>query len=117
MRTDEEEKNLQHVISMFHNVLVPLDSSLVDAYISPDYIQHSQMAAPGVQSLKDFLNARHLDSTQSQQHLQRAFVDGDHVILHYHVIRFPEDPGLAVMDIFRLEKGMIVEHWDTAMRP
>lgn len=113
MRTEEEEKNLQHVLAMFHNVLVPLDSSQVDHYISPDYIQHSQMAAPGVESLKTFLDDRHLDNLDSEQHLKRAFVDGDHVILHYHVIRFKGDSGFAVIDIFRLENGLIIEHWDS----
>ena len=112
MHTEEEEKNLQHVLGMFNNVLVPLDSTRVDDYIAPDYIQHSQMAEPGVQSLKDFLDARHIDSPVSEQHLKRAFVDGDHVILHYHVIRFPGDPGFAVMDIFRMENGLVKEHWD-----
>ena len=111
-RTPEEERNLKHVVDMFYNVLVPLDSSQVDNYISPDYVQHSQMAAPGVDSLKAFLNEKHRESTDSQQLLKRSFVDGDHVILHYHVIRFKDDPGFAVIDIFRLENGMIVEHWD-----
>ncbi|MEZ5891870.1 MAG: ester cyclase [Parvularculaceae bacterium] len=111
-RTPEEERNLKHVIDMFHNVLVPLDSSRVDDYISPDYIQHSQMAAPGVASLKAFLDEIRPQSKDSQQLLKRAFVDGDHVVIHYHVIRFPGDPGFAVIDIFRLENGMIVEHWD-----
>jgi predicted SnoaL-like aldol condensation-catalyzing enzyme len=32
--------------------------------------------------------------------------------MHTHVIRWPDDPGLAVIDIFRLEDGMVVEHWD-----
>lgn len=112
MRTPEEEKNLQHVVAMFNNVLVPLDSSRVDDYISPDYIQHSQMAAPGIESLKKFLNEMHVQSLDAEQHLKRAFVDGDHVTLHYHVIRFKGDPGFAVIDIFRLENGMIIEHWD-----
>lgn len=112
MRTPEEERNLKHVVDMFHNVLVPLDSSRVDEYISPDYIQHSQMAAPGIDSLKQFLNERHLDSPDAEQHLKRSFVDGDHVILHYHVIRFKGDTGFGVMDIFRLENGLIIEHWD-----
>ncbi len=111
-RTPEEERNLQHVIDMFHQVLVPLDSSKVDDYISPDYIQHSQMAAPGVESLKAFLDEKQAESAEAEQHLKRAFVDGDHVILHYHVIRFPSDPGFGVIDIFRLEGGLIVEHWD-----
>lgn len=112
MRSPEEERNLQHVLDMFHNVLVPLDSSQVDRYISPDYIQHSQMAEPGVDSLKRFLDARRADSPEAEQHLKRAFADGDHVVIHYHVIRFRGDPGFAVMDIFRLEDGMVVEHWD-----
>ena len=111
-RTPEEERNLSHVVAMFHNVLVPLDSSKVDAYISPDYIQHSQMAAPTVDALKTFLDEKRTESTGAEQHLKRAFVDGNHVIIHYHVIRFPSDPGFAVIDIFRLENGMIVEHWD-----
>jgi hypothetical protein len=39
-------------------------------------------------------------------------LDGDHVIVHVHVVRFPGDPGLAVIDIFRVEDDAIVEHWD-----
>jgi predicted SnoaL-like aldol condensation-catalyzing enzyme len=112
MRSPEEERNLRHVLGMFNNVLVPLDSSRVDDYIAPDYIQHSQMAAPGVANLKKFLDERHIDSPEAEQHLKRYFVDGDHVVLHYHVIRFKGDRGFAVMDIFRLEDGMVVEHWD-----
>ena len=112
MRTEEEQRNLDHVLGMFHNVLVPLDSSRVDDYISPDYIQHSQMAEPGVESLKAFLNARHIESPQARQDLKRAFVDGDHVILHYHVRPAPDDLGFGVIDIFRMENGLIAEHWD-----
>ncbi|MCP5144486.1 MAG: nuclear transport factor 2 family protein [Gammaproteobacteria bacterium] len=112
MRTAAEEANLKHVLEMFHQVLVPLDSTKVDQYISPDYIQHSQMAAPGVDSLKAFLDARRGDSPDATQEMKRAFVDGDHVILHYHVRRFKGDPGFAVMDIFRVADGLIVEHWD-----
>ena len=31
---------------------------------------------------------------------------------HSHQTLFPGDTGTAVMDIFRLEDGRIVEHWD-----
>jgi len=33
-------------------------------------------------------------------------------ILHVHARREPDEPGLAIVDIFRLEAGRIVEHWD-----
>ncbi len=30
-------------------------------------------------------------------------------------MRFPGDPGLAVVDIFRVAGNLIVEHWDVLM--
>ena len=111
-RTAEEQANHDHVIAMYHKVLMPLDSSRVDDFIRPDYIQHSMLAEPGVQSLKDWLDARKLDSPDAVQTIHRSFADGDHVIVHVHVARGKGDPGFAVVDIFRLEGGMIREHWD-----
>jgi predicted SnoaL-like aldol condensation-catalyzing enzyme len=111
-RTPEEQRNLDHVLGMFRDVLQPLDAEQVDRYISPDYIQHSPMAAPGRESLKAFLRMVRAASPNSSQKLLRAFVDGDHVILHYHVKKDPEDLGFVVMDIFRLTNGVVVEHWD-----
>ncbi len=40
--------------------------------------------------------------------------DGDLVMAHVHVIFEPGSPGLAVVDIFRIENGQIAEHWDVA---
>lgn len=111
-RTAEEERNLDLVLAMFEAVLRPLDASRVDEFISPDYIQHSQLAPPGREALKEFLRAIKPQSPNAVQEIKRSFVDGDHVILHYHVRRRPDDPGFAVVDIFRVEDGMIVEHWD-----
>jgi predicted SnoaL-like aldol condensation-catalyzing enzyme len=111
-RSALEKANLDHVLAMYCNVLIALDSSRVDDYIRPDYIQHSMLAEPGVQALKDWLDARAADSSDAVQTIHRAFADGDHVIIHVHVVRWPGDPGLAAVDIFRMEDGMIAEHWD-----
>ena len=111
-RTQAEQRNLDHVLGMFRDVLAPLDADQVDRYIAPDYIQHSPMAAPGRDSLKAFLRLVRAASPHASQKLLRAFVDGDHVMLHYHVKKSPEDRGFVVMDIFRLANGMVVEHWD-----
>ena len=44
--------------------------------------------------------------------VKRAFVDGQHVILHCHQI-WPEGLEYAGIDIFRLDDdGKIIEHWD-----
>ncbi len=111
-RTHAEQANLDLVMAMFDAVLKPMDSSAVDRFIAPDYIQHSQMAPPGRAALKAFLDQVHKASPDALHHIKRAFVDGDHVTVHYHVQRFADDPGFAVMDIFRIENGLIAEHWD-----
>ena len=38
--------------------------------------------------------------------------DGDLVVLHVHSTQNAQDRGEAVVDIFRVEQGKIVEHWD-----
>lgn len=111
-RTAAEQANLDLVLAMYRDVLMPMDSSRVDDYIAPGYIQHSSLAQPGVQALKDFLDFVKVQSPEGTHNLKRAFVDGDHVVIHHHVIRHAGDPGLAVVDIFRVEDGMIAEHWD-----
>jgi predicted SnoaL-like aldol condensation-catalyzing enzyme len=108
----QEQADLAHVLAMYRDVLMALDSTRVDDYILPGYIQHSTLAEPGVQALKDWLDARRADSPDAVQTIHRSFVDGDHVIVHVHVARWKGDPGMAVVDIFRLENGMIAEHWD-----
>lgn len=111
-RTAQEEKNLKLVLDMFANVLEPLNSAAVDQYIAPGYIQHNQSVEPGRDALKKFLDVIRGENPTSTHDIKRAFVDGDHVIVHYHVRRWEGDTGWAVCDIFRVEDGMIIEHWD-----
>lgn len=111
-RSPVEAANLAHVLAMYQAVLIALDSSRVDQFIAQHYVQHSSLAEPGLDALKRWLDDRRADSPEAQQTIHRAFADGDHVIVHVHVRRWPGDRGLAVVDIFRLEAGMIVEHWD-----
>ena len=111
-RTAEEEANLALVLAMFEHVLNPMDSAAVDRFIAPDYIQHNQMAEPGREGLKRFLDMIRAQTPEAVHDVKRAFVDGDHVTVHYHVRRWPGDDGWAVIDIFRLENGLIAEHWD-----
>jgi len=111
-RTPEEQANLDLVLAMFAEVLNPMDSSAVDRFIAADYIQHNQSVEPGVAPLKAFLDMIRAQNPKAVHDVKRAFVDGDHVTVHYHVRRWPGDLGWAVIDIFRIEGGRVKEHWD-----
>ena len=111
-RTPEEEANLAVVMGLFEHVLNPMDSGEVDRFIDEGYIQHNQSVEPGREPLKAFLDMIKGQTPQAVHDVKRAFVDGDHVTVHYHVRRWPDDLGWAVIDIFRVENGKVKEHWD-----
>ena len=111
-RTAQEEANVQLVLDLFNKVLIPMDKTLVDDFNAQDYLQHSSLAQPGREPLKDWLDFVKRESPQATQKIYRVFAEDDHVITHQHVTRWPGDPGFAVCDIFRIAGGKIVEHWD-----
>jgi len=111
-RTTAEQANLERVLTMYREVLIAMDPEKVEVHLPARYVQHSSLAEPGLEALKRFLARVRIESPAARQTIHRAFVDGDHVIVHVHVVRWPGDPGLAVVDIFRCEQGEIVEHWD-----
>jgi predicted SnoaL-like aldol condensation-catalyzing enzyme len=110
--TEREQKNLELVEGMLANVLGPLDSAHVDHFFRPDYIQHSPMADDGSAALKAFLDWAKDASPHYVHDVKRIIVDGDYVVVHAHTIREPGTLGFAVIDIFRVQNGLIAEHWD-----
>jgi predicted SnoaL-like aldol condensation-catalyzing enzyme len=111
-RTPGEQANLDRVLAMYREVLIPMNPDAVEKHLSARYVQHSSLAEPGLDALKRFLTQVRRESPNATQRIHRAFADGEHVIIHVHVVRWPGDPGLAVVDIFRCADGEIVEHWD-----
>jgi predicted SnoaL-like aldol condensation-catalyzing enzyme len=62
--------------------------------------------------LKSYLAFMKDKFPKSHSEIKRVLTDGDYVILHVHAVREPGTLGQAIIDIFRLENGKIVEHWD-----
>jgi len=112
--TPQEEENRRLVLETYTHVLTPLDSARVDEFFAADYIQHSPLARTGAAGLKAFLDWARAHTPRTEHRIRRVFADGDHVIAHVHVIINPGERGNAVVDIFRIAQGRIVEHWDVA---
>ena len=83
-----------------------------DKYVGDKYIQHNPIAADGKDAAVEVLSKfMQMVPTWSYE-VKHAYVDGDIAIVHSLVRAKPEDRGNAVVDIFRFEKGKVVEHWD-----
>lgn len=82
----------------------------VDTYFGPQYIQHNPDVANGSDGLKGLI-AMLGKSGKFKADFVRVIADGDIVAFHGRYEGFGEKPMIA-FDVFRLEKGKIVEHWD-----
>jgi predicted SnoaL-like aldol condensation-catalyzing enzyme len=107
-----EEANKKLVREFYEKALNDKDFAAASQYLGPKYIQHNPRAADGAEGLKGFLEFLKGKFPQSRSEIKRIFADGDHVILHVHAVREPGTRGQAIIDIFRVENGKIVEHWD-----
>ena len=81
-------------------------------HLGPYYRQHNPNAADGAQAYIGFMKWLSQTYPEFRMETKRIIAEGDYVVLHSHMILKPGDRGSAVVDIFRLENGKIVEHWD-----
>jgi predicted SnoaL-like aldol condensation-catalyzing enzyme len=86
----------------------------VRRYVGPSYTQHNPYMQDGVGPMVDFFPAYFEQHPQSVVEIKRVIAEGDLVMIHNLWRDSPEDRGQAVVDIFRVENGKIVEHWDVS---
>jgi predicted SnoaL-like aldol condensation-catalyzing enzyme len=108
------EANKKNVVAFYDLALNKKDFEAASKYMGPRYIQHNPLAADGHEGLKAFIQFLRDKFPNSRSEIKRVFADGDYVIVHVHAIREPGTRGRAIIDIFRLENGKVVEHWDVA---
>ena len=110
----QQETNKKNVVEFYEKALNQKDFEAASRYLGPHYTQHNPAAADGPEGLKAFIQFLRDKFPNSRSEIKRVFADGDNVIVHVHAIREPGTRGRAIIDIFKLENGKIVEHWDVA---
>lgn len=83
-----------------------------ETWVVPGYIQHNPMAASGRDAAIAFLEPFMKSNPGVSYSIKRIIADGNLVAVHSHVKFSPEDRGVAVVDILRVEGCKVVEHWD-----
>lgn len=106
--------NKEIVQNFYRDVWNAHDSSKVADYVCEDYRQHNPSVEQGRQGLINFLDNAFF-KLEAQHDIQLALEDGDLVAVYVNVT-FNNGAKAVVTDIYRLENGIIVEHWDSVQK-
>jgi predicted SnoaL-like aldol condensation-catalyzing enzyme len=100
------------VTKAFDRLIVDKDLSALDLYWSAGYHQHNPGIADGVAGAREGLGAYFRAFPELTVSRKRVVAEGDLVAVHSHYVNAPGERGQSVVDLFRIQGGKIVEHWD-----
>lgn len=81
-------------------------------FLGDKYIQHNPYVPDGIEAFLKFIKYRRDKYPNARNEVKRVIAEGDLVVLHVHSVVIPGSPGRQIVDIFRVESGKVVEHWD-----
>jgi len=108
VRVDESARSKAIALKAIRGVFIERDARIVEELFAPDYIQHNPTIPNGRDAIAGLLGS-----------LPEGFgyepgmviAEGNIVMIHGRYVGWAPEPMVAV-DIFRVENGRLVEHWD-----
>jgi predicted SnoaL-like aldol condensation-catalyzing enzyme len=110
--TEQERHNRDAVLDFYDAAVNRRDYAAAFGRLGDRYIQHNPNASDGAAGLREFFTSIEKLYPKFRVEIKRVFVEGDMVALHVRSFDGPTRNGEAGVDIFRLEAGRIVEHWN-----
>ena len=107
---EEQERNKELVLKAFDTLFNQRDYVAAEGFWSSKYIQHSAHLPAGREGL--FETIKNIPPTLRYEN-QLTTANGDFVMLHGRFSGLGAGvPNWVVVDIVRLEDGILAEHWD-----
>jgi predicted SnoaL-like aldol condensation-catalyzing enzyme len=105
------------VLKAYQELFGDHDVSALDRYWAKDYVQHNPYMVDGTEAVKQYIGKLGLLNTPKfKVEFLRVAAEGDLVFLQTRQPKMGSNPETVIVDIFRVEKGKIAEHWDV-MQP
>lgn len=87
-------------------------TAAVAKYVGATYIQHDPQSADGAEAFIQMATGFASHFPQLHIDVKRVIAEDDLVAAHILITMAPESPGMAGVEIYRLQEGKIVEHWN-----
>jgi predicted SnoaL-like aldol condensation-catalyzing enzyme len=111
-RNSQLEANKKLVLAFYEQIIGRKDFDAALRYMGTSYKQHAPYAADGHDGLRAWLAGFKAAFPNHRYEVKRVIAEGPYVMLHLHGMGGPNPHGESVVDIFRIENGKVVEHWD-----
>ncbi|MEM6803069.1 MAG: nuclear transport factor 2 family protein [Bacteroidota bacterium] len=109
---DKTEANKETVKGLIENVFMKGEMDKVGNYFDPEYLQHNPAVGDGLAGLQGAMQAFAKNGmVMEYSQLHKVLGEGNFV-LTLSEGKFGKNEPTAFYDLFRLEEGKIVEHWD-----
>jgi predicted SnoaL-like aldol condensation-catalyzing enzyme len=105
----KQETNKERVLEAFDTLFNKRDYAAAEKFWSPQYIQHSAHIGPGREGLFDLIKS--LPATLRWEH-GIILAEEDYVIVHGRYSGHGLPVAWIVIDVVRMEDGILAEHWD-----
>ena len=103
------DANKRLVLEAFDTLFNKRDYAKAETFWSPRYIQHSAHIEPGREGLFNLI--RNIPPTLKYEP-GLILAEGDHVMIHGRYSGFGAPKNWVIVDILRIEDGLLAEHWD-----
>ena len=101
------KSNKEIVLEVLKRTFIDRDPTVVERYFDPNYRQHNPVIPDGPAAITEMIPTL----TALTYEPGMAVAEGDLVMVHGRYTGWGPKPMVAV-DIFRVENGKVVEHWD-----
>lgn len=110
---DSAQANKALVLKAYQELFGDHDLTALDRYWTKDYVQHNPYMVDGTEAVKQYIEKLGLlNAPKFKVEFLRVAAEGNLVFLQTRQPKMGNNPEMVIVDIFRVDKGRIAEHWD-----
>jgi predicted SnoaL-like aldol condensation-catalyzing enzyme len=104
--------NKEVIRAMYREFFNGHDVEAAKKYVREDYVQHNPGVGQGRQALMDGFRQKFIDEPTFHLEIQKIIEEDDLVAVYLKNVDPEGKTKCRVVDIYRMQDGLLAEHWD-----